>query len=637
MKRILFLPIFIILFSFCAQAEETPVAPYLPAQENKTSAEAPITVQFPYEKMAVSRGAKNIFLFGKINLPGKVSLDINGVSVPVHPNGAFLAFLPVENGENAFLLTATNGQETARALRHVRVPGVKWKDLSGRAAFDPDELFPQASTELLPGDTVGLYARATPGAEVTATLSGLKNGKNIPLQEVSFMPGLYRAKFTISPDQKPKTAKIVYHLKNGPQNTKAKITASKKLKVRSFKEPFTYAQVKTPGVKLRKIPTEKENLFPFYRAYGEVRVTGRMNNQYRLFLNKEESAWLEEDKLKTISAWPGLNRLSGLDMTTDAEKTRLRFGGRRPVVVQIHEFTDRMEVAFYYTENFDENFNFDGTGLLVEQVVWSQPQRNTVLFKIYFKKGVQPWGHSYDFEGNDFVLDIIHRPKITPTKNKPLKGARILIDAGHSPRRTIPYDGAIGPTGYMEYEANLALAEDLKPLLEKHGATVLMTREGKNRKSLQERYKMALQEKAHLFVSLHYNALPETINPLSKPRGYSIYYNYPHSFELAKAVYESFTRLVSIPDNGLIANDVLFIPRIPQMPSILVENAYLILPEQEEMAKTREGRAPFVRAVYEGILKFYGVTPEPVLTENRKRKTRKKPARKTYLRPAKGK
>jgi N-acetylmuramoyl-L-alanine amidase len=354
-------------------------------------------------------------------------------------------------------------------------------------------------------------------------------------------------------------------------------------------------------------------------------------------LNKEESAWLEEDKLKTISAWPGLNRLSGLDMTTDAEKTRLRFGGRRPVVVQIHEFTDRMEVSFYYTENFDENFNFDGTGLLVEQVVWSQPQRNTVLFKIYFKKGVQPWGHSYDFEGNDFVLDIIHRPEITPTKNKPLKGARILIDAGHSPRRTIPYDGAIGPTGYMEYEANLALAEDLKPLLEKHGATVLMTREGKNRKSLQERYKMASQEKAHLFVSLHYNALPETINPLSKPRGYSIYYNYPHSFELAKSVYESFTRLVSIPDNGLIANDVLFIPRIPQMPSILVENAYLILPEQEEMAKTREGRAPFVRAVYEGILKFYGVTPEPVLTENRKRKTRKKPARKTYLRPAKGK
>ena len=60
-----------------------------------------------------------------------------------------------------------------------------------------------------------------------------------------------------------------------------------------------------------------------------------------------------------------------------------------------------------------------------------------------------------------------------------------------------------------------------------------------------------------------------------------------------------------LADNGLLANDVLFIPRMPDYPSILVENAFLILPEQEEMAKTKEGRAPFVKALYEGIVNFY--------------------------------
>ena len=127
----------------------------------------------------------------------------------------------------------------------------------------------------------------------------------------------------------------------------------------------------------------------------------------------------------------------------------------------------------------------------------------------------------------------------------------------------------------------MALANELKPLLEKAGATVIMTRHGNNRMGLQARYELALAQQAHIFVSLHYNALPETINPLSRARGYSVYYNYPHSFQLAQAVYDSYTRNVPLPDNGMIANDVLFIPRIPQMPSILVESAYIILPRRK--------------------------------------------------------
>ena len=91
-----------------------------------------------------------------------------------------------------------------------------------------------------------------------------------------------------------------------------------------------------------------------------------------------------------------------------------------------------------------------------------------------------------------------------------------------------------------------------------------------------------------------------------------------------------------LPDNGMIANDILFIPRIPQMPSILVENAYLILPEQEEMAKTPQGRKMLVQALYEGILNFYGVKPPQKKTPAKKTGKRytQKPAKTTYLRPA---
>ena len=553
----------------------------------------------------------------------------------MHDNGAFLAYLAVQNGEFTFVLTAGNGKETVQAVRRITVPGADIKDFSAKAEFDPEEVFPQTPVELLPGDVIGLSVRGTPGAEVTYTLTGLNDAKNMPMKEDVSSPGMYRAKYLIDDTQKAKTAKVIYKMQNGPGGTEAKITAPAKIKVLNKKAPFTRAKILSPGVKLRKIPTPRENLYPFYRAYGEVLINGRLNKQYRIALNESESAWLEEEKLKLLSSAdykPG--RVTSLRTISTDEKTRLVFVGSRQGPISVHEFNDRLELTFYYVNGFDENFSFDTLSPIVDSITWSQPAPDTLLFKIYFKKGTPLWGHSYNFEDSNLLLDLIHKPALTPTKEQPLKGARILIDAGHSPRRAVPYDGAVGPTGYLEYEANLALANELKPLLEKAGATVIMTRHGNNRMGLQARYELALAQQAHIFVSLHYNALPETINPLSRARGYSVYYNYPHSFQLAQAVYDSYTRNVPLPDNGMIANDVLFIPRIPQMPSILVESAYIILPEQEQMAKTADGRAPLVQALYEGILNFYGVK-SPVKKKPTRRNSFKKPSRKLVLKSGK--
>ncbi len=614
--------------------QEIPVAPFLPAQEKTAPPNTPITVQYPHENMTVSRGAKSIFIFGQVNVPPPVTLEINGSTVPVHSNGAFLAFLPVEAGQFTFLLAASNPQGVFQAVRHITVPGTDIKDYSKKAEFDKEETFPRSPVEMLPGDTLDLYVRGTPGAQVTATLSGLKNGKNIPMKEDASSAGMYRAQFIIDPTQKSKNAKVVYRMKEGPNRTSAKITAKEKIKILSPKEKTRWAEITSNAIKLRKIPTARENLYPFYRAYGRVRVNGRLNNQYRIVLNEEETAWLETNKMRLLREKDlPLNHLQEMTLTALPEKTRLVFTGLHAVPVSVHEFNNRLELAFYYTDGFDENFNTDTTSPIVENVTWAQPNENTVLVKIYFKPDTLPWGHAYDFEEGNFVLDLAHTPVLTPQPGKPLAGARILLDAGHSPRRKAPYDGAIGPTGYLEYEANLALVEDLKPLLEKQGATVLLTRHDNNRMSLQDRYKFALDENAHVFISLHYNALPETINPLSRPRGYSVFYNYPHSFKLAQAIYRSFTKRVKLPDNGMIANDVLFIPRISQMPSILVENAYLILPEQEALARSPQGRKQFVQALFEGILKFYNVKlTSPQVAAPKRNVT--KPGKKTYMRAA---
>ena len=225
--------------------------------------------------------------------------------------------------------------------------------------------------------------------------------------------------------------------------------------------------------------------------------------------------------------------------------------------------------------------------------------------KTFFKEKQNLWGYAYRHEQNDFVLDLHHKPVLSSSADQPLAGARILLDAGHSPKITPPYDGLVTPSGFLEYELNLQLAQEIKPLLEAAGATVILTRQNNNHMTLMDRYKKALQEQAHIFISLHYNALPDGVNPLAEPRGYSIYYAYPHSFKLAESLYQSFNRSIDLPDNGLIINDVLFIPRIPDIPSILIENAFPILPEQEEWVLSEKGRQTLSHAIYQGIIDFY--------------------------------
>ncbi len=591
-------------------AEETPaipVAPYLPAQAKQAAAaRAPITVQYPYENLTLSPGSTQIFIFGQVNLPLPAQLDINGQEVPLYKNGAFVAFVPVETGVFEFVLTAKNKDTTVQAVRHVKILGKDVNDFSQEATFDESQAFPQRPVELLPGDTLNLYTRGTPGAKVSAQLPAFKNGKEIELTEDKTNPGTYRGTFTIDAAQKPKTTKVIYKMKDGPHDSKAKITAPAKITVRDNEEPFTYAQINLPGVKLRKRPTSSGNLYPDFRAYGVVRINGQMANQSRVWLSDQQTAWLENNRLSPVQDFEETsNTLSFIRTDTSDEHTRFIFTLNRPVPLQIHEYKERVELTLYYVDQFEQNFSLDDTSPVVSNIQWAEPAEKVVAFRIELRKNAKLWGHSYHYDENQLVLDLKHKPARNTQANKPLAGARIVLDAGHSPKRTVPYDGAVGPTGYLEYEATLALAQELTPLLKDAGATVLLTRRGDNKMTLQNRYDYAKDQQADIFISLHYNALPETQNPLAKPRGFTVYYAYPHSFALAQSVYNAFAKHVPLADNGLIANDVLFIPRMPDFPSILVENAFLILPEQEEMAKTKEGRAPFVKALYEGIVNFY--------------------------------
>ena len=138
------------------------------------------------------------------------------------------------------------------------------------------------------------------------------------------------------------------------------------------------------------------------------------------------------------------------------------------------------------------------------------------------------------------------------------------------------------------------------------GAQVLMTRNGEENVDLADRPKIAKDLGGDLFLSIHNNAIGDGEDPFALPRGFSIYHYQRHSRALAAALHRSYLRNIQLPDEGLRYGDYL-VARMTWMPAALIENAYMILPRQEELLNTPAFQEELAGAISEGALEFFNV------------------------------
>ncbi len=110
------------------------------------------------------------------------------------------------------------------------------------------------------------------------------------------------------------------------------------------------------------------------------------------------------------------------------------------------------------------------------------------------------------------IVEVFHRsalpeegvPNIERRRSAPASGVRtIVIDPGHGGAET----GAIGPSGTAEKELTLQVSRVLKRQLERRlPVRVVLTRTGDVELPLETRTSIANQNKADLFISLHFNS-----------------------------------------------------------------------------------------------------------------------------------
>lgn len=205
-------------------------------------------------------------------------------------------------------------------------------------------------------------------------------------------------------------------------------------------------------------------------------------------------------------------------------------------------------------------------------------------------------------------------------QQSPLKGKVICLDPGHGGTAdTDQY--RVGPDGEREEWINLRVGMALKRLLEREGAKVVMTRQEDTDVALSERARLAVEQQADVFISIHHNA---TADP---EVNFPIVYFHGNASEnqagvmLGELLVESLSK--ELYDNrnpaSLVSDHVIFPKRGTAVlrgtygiPSVLAEASFFTSPEEEQRLKDSDYNLREAQAYLDALRSFFSQKAPPI-------------------------
>ncbi len=554
----------------------------------QSSTPAFVTCVYPLEGTKLP-DVKEIFVLGAV-VAGS-TLTINGSTVPVHPKGGYITMVPLTPGEVLLSLNATApGGQTAHLDRRFSVsPGFVMTP-STVTRIEKDSVTPAEDLWLAPGDALRVSFQGTPKAHAEFAIEGVAG--HIPLMELGEPPhGIYEGTYIVRPQDRATQAHIA-------------VTLRRRLLIRErAKGHLTIDPAGVPhiGVVLEDTVaarTAPEGGYDVFLYKGmRVRLTGKMAGNWRVRLSADQSGWVKESAIQELPRGALLSPSPVSNMATSftGESTLIRIPLAEPVPYRLEQSLDPPLLTISLFGAFDKTdlIRYDPQDPLVQIIKWRQisPDLCQIVIQPRFKTW---WGYDVRYEGSTMVVEI-RKPWTDPS----IRDMVIAVDPGHGGSET----GATGPHGIFEKEVNLALARVVKKSLEQAGAKPFLTRDADIDVPLYERPRIAWRNKARLFVSVHCNAAAPGDNPILN-NGSSVYFYQPQSQALAEAVHVGYRKHVpSLADRGLYYADFA-VCRMTQMPAVLTEQAYLILPAQEDLLLNPQGQQAFANAIVNGIKTF---------------------------------
>lgn len=349
------------------------------------------------------------------------------------------------------------------------------------------------------------------------------------------------------------------------------------------------------GQPLRTDP--KGTYFIFPAAGTRVITTGILGGYYQLPLTAGRSAWVEASTIKNDLGKSSPKEKAvvwKVELDTLDGEVSVFVPVDRKLLVRIADNTlpNRITLELFGAVSHIDRISYPPGTEFIREVTWEQTFDGCVELEIKLTSPL--WGYSSHWDDTGFRLLL--RP--SPTIGRRLQGLRVAIDPGHGGSQ----DGAIGPTRLKEKQANLKCAMALADRLGQSGAVVFLTLDKDTTLGLVERTIAADNFNADILVSLHHNALPDGVNPFGY-FGVGTHYYRPQSRDLALSVQREVVGELCLPDEGIYYDDLALV-RPTSQPSILLESAYIMLPEQEALIESEDYPQRLARAVEKGITSF---------------------------------
>jgi N-acetylmuramoyl-L-alanine amidase len=587
------------------------------------------------------------FIFGHVPTTKKDAiyrLQINRQDVLVHRDGGFLGFVPIEPGEFVFNLEAfrldnvidTRFPEHLSQSVTVLVPQpLQTIALSDSLVILNEYRPPSGDLSLRSGDRLGISFRGTAGCRAWFSIPGLIDSIGMAEGEPHSQPywgeavfgegnvpdslkigGTYSAFWDIPATIQAESLHIEYFLAppsaidifmevglppydsvemvlagyiDRTMQMPAHARSSYAVSINSTDFPRTVRFTDSVQI-IRHEPTR--GYFSIFQPAGvEAEAIGAEGSWYKLKLAPSQHAWASADAVELLPSGiqPPRSFLSSIRTFDKADGVIVRFPLSGKHAFQIIEDDRRtIRVRLFGVVSNTDWIRYDTDDGLIDYATWLQPEE--LVYELTVRLTCDIWGYDSYYEGNNFVLTLIKPP---PDLNQ-LRGKKILIDPGHSSDV-----GAVGPTGLTEAEANLAIALAARESLLSRGAEVIMTRDDMSHVELYDRPAIAKASGADLFVSIHNNALPDGVNPFEN-NGSSTYYYHLHSLNLARAIQSELSVATGLGDYGLYHGN-LAVARPTQYPAVLVECAFMMIPQQEALLKSSKFRNTIAHAIVRGI------------------------------------